>query len=330
MLESKNVFSRPGVPERVKKSMRTLLLCMSNVFGTNAHRTTLRHLNNSYKLLVGAPLIFTTPNFADARSLIVNLMYEGKEVTGWRLLEEGSPVMPSTEDMMRRVACDPMSQALVFDLMVKLFLEHFLGVDLHRKWSDGVASSGNVGLFGPVQADFAPEETQGRRGLHAHMHVWILNPLRASMLEKLRSGNVSQEMIQTLKQWRLAVIEKVSTIQFDSIEDVSRQLNLVGDHRLKRVPFTRAQQCKTYSSEDFGVQEVDDCVVKASPEWAKSRKPLDEYGADRWVVDLAHGPKRMVPHVQLAAVEPDPHEVGKTWIQGRRVPMTGAHLCRIP
>ena len=40
--------------------MRLVLLCFHNVVGSNAHRTTLRHANNSYKLLFGPPLVFTT------------------------------------------------------------------------------------------------------------------------------------------------------------------------------------------------------------------------------------------------------------------------------
>ena len=41
-------------------------------------------------------------------------------MAAWRLLEEHAPEMPSTEEMLRRVSSDPVSQALLFDLMVKL------------------------------------------------------------------------------------------------------------------------------------------------------------------------------------------------------------------
>ena len=79
--------------------------------------------------------------------------------------------MPSVQEMLRRVARDPVSQAVFFDLMIKLFLQHVLCVDLQAGWADGVASSGQPGVCGCVQAYFGPVETQGRGGLHPHTHV---------------------------------------------------------------------------------------------------------------------------------------------------------------
>ena len=145
---------------------------------------------------------------------------------------------------MRRVAQDPVSQAIVFDLMVRLFLEHVLGVDLQRKWPDGVASSGKLGLFGCTQAFFAPEETQGRGGLHIHMHVWILGPVKAAVLQELRSGQNISGLIQKLRQWRRAVLAKVATMQFDSVEEFGRQLGFTGADTLARVPFHASSSAK--------------------------------------------------------------------------------------
>jgi hypothetical protein len=83
------VLQNEAVPRRVKAALRTLDMCMNRVLGTNAHRTTLRHIGFGYRLLWGAPLVFTTPNVADTKHAMVKLMYEGQEVTSWRLLEEG-------------------------------------------------------------------------------------------------------------------------------------------------------------------------------------------------------------------------------------------------
>ena len=41
----KDAMANPSVPARVKAAMRSLMLCMSNVLGANAHRTTLRHVH---------------------------------------------------------------------------------------------------------------------------------------------------------------------------------------------------------------------------------------------------------------------------------------------
>ncbi len=59
------VLQNEAVPARVKAALRTLSLCMSDVAGTNAHRSMLRHCAFGYRLLWGAPLVFTTPNMAD-------------------------------------------------------------------------------------------------------------------------------------------------------------------------------------------------------------------------------------------------------------------------
>ena len=45
----KDAMANPSVPARVKAAMRSLMLCMSNVLGTNTHRTTLRHVCTSYR-----------------------------------------------------------------------------------------------------------------------------------------------------------------------------------------------------------------------------------------------------------------------------------------
>ena len=92
----KELLRNQNVPERVRRVMRTLLLCMSNVVGSNAHRTLLRHVNASYRLLFGPPLVFTTPNVADTKNAVMNLLYMGQPVGSWRILEADAPAMPSS------------------------------------------------------------------------------------------------------------------------------------------------------------------------------------------------------------------------------------------
>ena len=134
--------------------------------------------------------------------------------------------------MLKRVARDPVGQAMVFDTMVKLFLEHVLGVSStcgSSKFSDGFAANGRGGLFGPAQAYFGPVETQGRGGLHVHMQVWISNPMKGVFLEKLRKGDPIHDLEGRMRAWREAVLEKVASMQFDSVEEFGRQLDLPGD-----------------------------------------------------------------------------------------------------
>ena len=237
----KDVFGNPAVSARVKAAMSHLMLCMEKVVGSNAHRTVLRHINNSYKLLFGPPLVFTTPNIADTKSPVMNLLYEGRVINAWNLLdpndawlrlEKHSQPMPSASEMLKRVARDPVGQATLFDLMVRLFLEQVVGASVgfsSSKCADGIAANGRGGIFGAVQAYFGPIETQGRGGLHGHIHVWILQPLTGAFLAKLRSREGLEGIEPRLLQWREVVLQKVASMQFDSVEELGRQLDLPGD-----------------------------------------------------------------------------------------------------
>ena len=74
--------------------------------------------------------------------------------------------------MLRRIAEDPFAQAVFSDLMIRLYLEHCVGVhvDPDHGCSDGAAARLiTPGLFGVAHAFFCPVETQSRGGLHAHV-----------------------------------------------------------------------------------------------------------------------------------------------------------------
>ena len=220
------VLQNEAVPRRVKAALRTLNLCMNQVVGTNAHRTMLRHVGFGYRMLWGAPLVFTTPNVADTKHAMVKLLYEGEEVAAWRLLEEDDPDLGQKEEMLRRVAEDPFAQAVFSDLMIRLYLEHCVGV--HVDFRDGLSDSAcarlmTPGLFGVVQAFFGPVETQGRGGLHAHVSVWVKNFMGGWIIDQLRSGSLGKEekdeMDAKLRNWRNAVLEAVGTMQFVCVEE---------------------------------------------------------------------------------------------------------------
>ena len=169
-------------------------MCMNRVVGTNAHRSLLRHEGFGYRLLWGAPLVFTTPNVADTKHAMVKLLYEGEDVAAWRLLEEDDPDLGQKEEMLRRVAEDPFAQAVFSDLMIRLYLEHCVGV--HVDFRDGLSDNAcarlmTPALFGVVQAFFGPVETQGRGGLHAHVSVWVENFMGGWIIDKLRNGSLS-------------------------------------------------------------------------------------------------------------------------------------------
>ena len=152
----KEVLANPGVDEKVKRAVRSLLICMSSVVGSNAHRTTLRHMCRSYTNLFGPPLVFTTVNPSDTRSVIVKLMYDGADVAQWRCeLGKEALEMLSAQGMNRIVARDPVAMAEFFDLTLKLFLRDVLGVS-DTLSADGVASACGVGGVWVGSSDVVP------------------------------------------------------------------------------------------------------------------------------------------------------------------------------
>ena len=325
----KELLSGKEVPENVKRVVRHLLVCMGNVVGSNAHRTLLRHINRSYCIAFGPPLVFTTPNVADVAHLVVRLMHDGASVMEWKLVEEHDPDMPSKAEMLRRVAADPVTHALFFDMMIKLFLTHVLGVDTSggRKCPDGVASEYGRGIFGVVQAFLGPIETQGRGGLHTHMHVWILHALTALVLDRLRRGELDEELAAKLAGWRSAVMEKVASVQFDSVEEIGRQLGL-DKGVVKPVPFQKWQQQKSFMD---GQVEEDD---------ATALPPKANAPNVSWAKDPSERAQRRRPLVEVADdPELDPHDyVGRDRSSGklldrkvaRALPMKGACLSLCP
>ena len=68
----------------------------------------------------GPPLQFITPNLADNKQYLI-LCVQGE--AHWFLLEDRS-----YREMTQRVARDPVGQAIVFELMIRLFFIHVLGL----------------------------------------------------------------------------------------------------------------------------------------------------------------------------------------------------------
>ena len=150
-----------------------------------------------------------------------------------------------SQDM--QCASDPISIAIFYNTVMGLFFEHLMDVDSTQPkgWPDGVASKYFRGVLGsPVEAYHGAIETQGRGGLHAHMHVWLLHPLRAKVVDQLRSGRLTDDLVKRLTAWQLAVRQKVGSVQFDGIEEVGRQLGMEKSD-VPPLPFSVHQQSRT-------------------------------------------------------------------------------------
>ena len=92
-------------------------------------------------------------------------------------------------EMVERLARDPVGQTLVFELMIRLFFVHVLGIRAdYVGWRRGVARKSTAARFfdgcaagfyedsivGPVAAVFGAIEAQGRGSLHPHVLVWLV------------------------------------------------------------------------------------------------------------------------------------------------------------
>ena len=201
----------------------------------------------------------------------MRVFYNDKQVWAARLLEEHAPKMPTRAEMNGQSAQDPVSVALFFNVMMELFLKHFLGVDrtCPKGHPDGVASEFFRGLFGVVQAYHGAVETQGRGGLHAHMHVWLKHPMTAHVLDKLRRGLFDDDLRQRLEEWQEAVRWKVGSLQFEGVEEIGRQLKIPKAH-VAPLPFSSKQQQQTRTrgiKEEFQ-DEVEDGPQGATEPWA--------------------------------------------------------------
>ena len=302
------VLQNNDVSRRVKQALRTLDMCMNEVLGTNAHRTALRHKGFGYRLLWGAPLVFTTPNVADTKHAMVKLLYEGAEVASWKLLEEDDPDLGQKEDMLRRVSEDPFAQAVFSDMMIRLYLEHFVGVSLDPRqgFADGAAARlMTPGLFGIVQAFFGPVETQGRGGLHAHISVWVKNAMGSWIVDQLRLGKLTavqkEDMELRLRNWREAVLAAVRTMSFCSVEEFARQLGLEPAD-LDPLPLSAERQAATYM--DGKVETSDVQVLRAPLQAFPSKEQEAERVRVPWRDDPPCGPARKRPYARVQAQEP--------------------------
>ena len=76
--------------------------------------------------LFGPPIIFCTPNLADTRQVML-LKVQGVEVH-LDAAEMDAEVLPKYREMLQRLAGNPVGQTLVFELIMRLFFIHVLGV----------------------------------------------------------------------------------------------------------------------------------------------------------------------------------------------------------
>ena len=141
--------------------------------------------------------------------------------------------LPSFREMTQRLASDPAGQAIVFELLIRIFFVCVLGVReecvgwrrgeskaSRRTWcTDGVAHEPMASsIFGLVLAAFGPIEAQGRGSLHPHILVWLLD---ISVEEAVELFSRDPDTFKAnLHEWMTQVLAAVAATQETSVAEL--------------------------------------------------------------------------------------------------------------
>ena len=177
--------SNDGVLGLAQSATHLFNLVMGKVVGSNGYRIACRHQFTAYTIHFGPPIILATPNIADNRNFLI-LLTQGQQVN---LNLDADPEMTIAYEQLRlRVVNDPVGQAIVVELLLRLFVLHLLGAlpdcvaqpesettDRNTWFTDGVAASlTSLGCMCVLQAARGEMEVGGRGSLHGHWQIWAL------------------------------------------------------------------------------------------------------------------------------------------------------------
>ncbi|CAK0792583.1 unnamed protein product, partial [Prorocentrum cordatum] len=231
----RGILKDKDTPNEVRKAFATLGQAAASQVGSDGHRRELRGEGEAYALRFGPPVQFVTPNLADTKQPLI-LIVQGEEYTFDNDLTEAEQVTFS--EMSQRIAVDPVGQAVVFELMMRLFFVHVLGLrpetvgwrrgevrKASEHWiSDGVAADlmGVPTVFGPLAAAFGPVEAQGRGSLHPRILIWLLQGQLRVLLDMLQRDEARFQ--ERLNLWMRQVLQAVVATQQSAVELLPLQL----------------------------------------------------------------------------------------------------------
>jgi len=283
-----SALSRPDMPAKIKTALRTLLLSMSDVPGTEGHKRKLRFNGHANNILWGPPSFFATPNFADTYHPIVKMLHDGPghnshlhisssasqpttEALTAGYLASTQPHVPALRHMHEIVAADPRAQAKFFLLMSQLHYRFLIGVERlhigrtilarpHRPVSDDVASSLQPSIAPGTTDVQAPLEAQGRGFTHGHGKG---HSVIGATMKWLRQA-MSSGLTAAVDALRGALLDTAVTVQYDSARMPGKQLDI----DLPIEPFSSKQQNQSRMNgglEDDGVTQRDYVQVPPPP-----------------------------------------------------------------
>ena len=173
---SSGVSPPAQAPAPVQAAMRHLTFSTATVPMTDGQKMRLRHFGHGLNLSFGPLTTFSTHNYADYYSPLVNHLVDGTDVQ-----VTGEPTMPTLQDMHKKAASSPRSTAKFWLFQQELSYRHLYGMDnvhigrfqLHSPcnrydFEDDYASSGAIGLAGYSISTLTPAEAQARGFTHGH------------------------------------------------------------------------------------------------------------------------------------------------------------------
>ena len=291
-----SLYANPDVPSNVRKALSSLHQATANLIGSDGHRRALRYEGNAYTMRFGPPLLFTTPNVADDKQVLL-LVVQGEEYHLTRELTE------TYRDMKQRLAADPVGQVIVFELMIKLFFQHVLGIDetaigwprgggygmTGANKEFGLAFDGAAtGAFGKVAAAFGPIEAQGRGSLHPHILVWLHLTSMQETLDLLRRDHAQ---FQTrITDWMQQLMSAVAMVQNSAVTELPGLMsNGVDKLEVEQLPFGVNErdyykadgEAEKPSEEEIPISQQDRRLYVPSRsergQWVEAERPLLPY-----------------------------------------------------
>ena len=223
-----SLLADKDLPKQVHTALTSMHQPTASVVGSDGHRRLLQKEGVAYTLRFGPALDFITPNLADTKQPLL-LIVQGEE---FRLDE---PVPHTYREMVQRLASDPVGQAFVFDLMMRLFFETVLGVrrDLIGRrrnaapdatldrCHDGCAAADYAWSFvGPVAAAFGAVEAQGRGSLHPHILVWLVQLALQDILAMLQRSRA--EFKELIAKWMHELVQAIASVQHTAVSELPR------------------------------------------------------------------------------------------------------------
>ncbi|CAK0880981.1 unnamed protein product [Prorocentrum cordatum] len=222
------LMSDKDVPQMLQIALSSMQRCASGILGSNGHRKLLHREGVAYTLRFGPPLVFLTPNLADTKQPLL-LVVQGEE---YHFDERITNLNPAYREMVQRLARDPVGKTLVFELMVRLFFIHVLGIRSDVVgWRRGAArkSSGarcfdsfaadffEDSITGPFAAAFGAIEAQGRGSLHPHVLVWLVLISMQELLSTLMRDRATFK--KRVELWMRELVHAVASVQESAVSE---------------------------------------------------------------------------------------------------------------